>query len=162
MRRHFCCKICLCFEHLLQQMAFPGNFNHDICFTRGDIAVHFYADAPETLKSKIKRAIRKNTIIQLKRGLYITTDAYLKEVNKKTLTEYISSRLRTPSYISLEYALEEYGLLPMRPVRTITCIAAKTRTRYRFSDSLCSNGKIFLKKISGNSVITSGNQTPRK
>lgn len=114
-------------------MTFPGEFNRGLCFTRSDIVTHLDVDTQETIKSKIKRAIKKNAIIQLKRSLYITTDAYLKEANKKTLMEYISSKLRAPSYISLEYVLEEYGLLAARPMRTVTCITTKTRTRYRNS-----------------------------
>ena len=111
-------------------MTFLGKFNHAICFTRSDIITSLNIDSRETIKSKIKRAIRKNTILQLKKGLYITTVAYLKEPDKKKFTEYIASKLREPSYISLEYVLEEYNLLPMRSARTMTCITTKTRTRY--------------------------------
>lgn len=61
------------------------------------------------------------TLIRLKPGLYIT------QINPPSETE-IANRLYSPSYISLEYALAFYGILP-EMVYTITSLTTKpTRT----------------------------------
>lgn len=64
---------------------------------------------PSAIKVQISRWQKLGKLIQLKRGLYI-----LPEIYRKTdiYEPYIASILKKPSYISLEKALEFYGLIP--------------------------------------------------
>jgi hypothetical protein len=56
-------------------------------------------------------ALRRHKLIKLKNGLYIETRAYLREPDKIRLTEYLASRIYSPSYISVEYVLIKCGML---------------------------------------------------
>lgn len=64
---------------------------------------------PAPLKVQISRWQNSGKLIQLKRGIYLLSEAYSK-VEANGL--YIASLLNQPSYISLEKALEYYGLIP--------------------------------------------------
>jgi predicted transcriptional regulator of viral defense system len=57
-------------------------------------------------KSKISQLVRNGKLIRLRRGLYI--DAESQDYSLKTLANLICF----PSYISFEYALSYYGLIP--------------------------------------------------
>ncbi|MCG2724959.1 MAG: hypothetical protein L6420_01665 [Elusimicrobia bacterium] len=78
------------------------------------------------IKVQISRWEKSGKIIQLKRGFYILSDEYRKIV---VHPQYIASVLKTPSYISLEKALEYYNLIP-EAVHTYTSVTAKRSARY--------------------------------
>jgi len=59
-------------------------------------------------RNKISKMLRTGDIIALKRGFYILSDKY----NLSLTKEIIANLLYGPSYISLEYALSYYGLIP--------------------------------------------------
>ncbi len=77
-------------------------------------------------KDKITKLLRDKRIIQIKRGVYIQGFEHNKGVYSK---EIISNMLYGPSYISLEYALAYYGLIPER-VDVVTSITMKRRKEY--------------------------------
>lgn len=62
-------------------------------------------------KSKLTTMIKSGEIIKIRRGLYINDE----KSDKKTLANMIYG----PSYISFEYALSWYGMIPER-VETVT------------------------------------------
>jgi len=71
-------------------------------------------------RDKISDLIRKGIIIRVKKGLYIFGDDYRhRPYSRETLANLIYG----PSYISLEYALHYYGLIPERveAVTSVTC-----------------------------------------
>ena len=71
-------------------------------------------------RDKISDLIRKGIIIRVKKGLYIFGDDYRHgPYSRETLANLIYG----PSYISLEYALHYYGLIPERveAVTSVTC-----------------------------------------
>ena len=72
---------------------------------------------------KIKREIRNKTFSRINRGIY--EDA--KEVNPYMLAGVILS----PSYISFDFALSYYGLIPEKVV-AITCASLNQRKRKTF------------------------------
>lgn len=82
------------------------------------------------LNARIKRAIKKGVISVLKRGLYVTEKYYLSEPNKTTYAEFISSVLRSPSYLSLEYVLAKYNMLA-EAIYQVTCVTTKSNRYYR-------------------------------
>ncbi|MFA7671934.1 MAG: hypothetical protein WCY53_06745 [Sphaerochaetaceae bacterium] len=69
----------------------------------------------------IKRAVAAGDLIIIKRGVYALAPEYRKE----TLNPYYAAQIiNGPSYVSLETALSEHGLIP-ESVHAITCVANK-------------------------------------
>jgi len=75
-------------------------------------------------RAKITQLIAKGDIIRIKKGLYLPGNEYAKKYSRAVLANLIYG----PSYISLEYALSYYGLIPER-VECVTSITAK-RNKY--------------------------------
>ena len=69
----------------------------------------------------ISRLIRNNDIIRVKKGLYVFGKDSLGPAYSK---EILANMIYGPSYISLEFALSYYGLIPER-VDTVTSITNK-------------------------------------
>lgn len=65
-------------------------------------------------KAKIGRMVDDGLLFPIIRGLY--------EDNNKTPSHYLAGSIYGPSYISFEFALSWYGLIP-RNNRTVTCAA---------------------------------------
>ncbi len=69
-------------------------------------------------RDKISDLLCKGTIIKVKKGLYI----FGKDASKKLYShETLANLIYGPSYISLDYALQSYGLIPER-VETVTSV----------------------------------------
>ena len=76
-------------------------------------------------RDKITRLLKSGAIIRVKKGLYVFGLEYLREpFSRETLANLIYG----PSYISLEYALSFYGMIPER-VETVTSVTNK-RNKY--------------------------------
>lgn len=76
-----------------------------------------YSDA----KGKIRREVKKGKLIQVIRGLY--------ETNKDTPGYYLSSYIYGPSYLSFDYALSYYGLIPERVTTYTSASFNKRKTK---------------------------------
>ncbi len=74
-----------------------------------------------SIKDKIKLLKKKNIITTLKKGLYIHTSPVVKNIISK---EIIANNLLGPSYISFDYALYYYNLIP-ESVHEITSATTK-------------------------------------
>ncbi|MDP2653494.1 MAG: hypothetical protein Q8Q08_05615 [Candidatus Omnitrophota bacterium] len=74
-----------------------------------------------SLKVQISRWVRAGRLIQLKRSLYLLAEPYRK-VNPSEL--YLAGVLKSPSYVSLEKALEFHGLIP-EAVAVYTSVTTK-------------------------------------
>jgi len=83
----------------------------------------------------IKKLINNQTLIPLKKGLYISS-YYLELISAKgkveEYLEYLAGVVRSPSYLSLEYALSKYGIIP-EAVFAITSITTKSTRSYQSS-----------------------------
>ena len=75
-------------------------------------------------RDKISDLLRKGSIIRIKKGLYIFGDEYRRSPFSR---EILANLIYGPSYISLDYALQHYGLIPER-VETVTSV---TTGRFR-------------------------------
>ncbi len=75
-------------------------------------------------KDKVTSLLKSGEIIQLRRGLYIFNQTFR---TKPLSREIIANMLYGPSYITFEYALGYYGIIPER-VNTVTS-ASLGRTR---------------------------------
>ncbi len=69
-------------------------------------------------RDKITDLLRKKQIIRVKKGLYIFGPDYRKRPYSR---EILANLIYGPSYISLDYALSYYGLIPER-VETLTSV----------------------------------------
>lgn len=63
------------------------------------------------LNSNIQYWKKREFIIPLKKGLYITKSRLEKEENKDLYIEYLANKIYEPSYISCEYVMDKYSLL---------------------------------------------------
>ena len=70
-------------------------------------------------------------IIQIKKGMYVTSKDYR---NQKISTELLANIIYGPSYISLDFALSYYGLVPEK-VTVVTSIT--TKRAINFSTCFC-------------------------
>lgn len=97
------------------------NYIQDVNFF---IGLEKSANAREAL---IKRALKKEELIHLKRGLYLIGKPY----NKTIPNLYEMAQLfYSPSYISLESALSFHGWIP-EAVYTTTCVSPKRAAEFK-------------------------------
>jgi predicted transcriptional regulator of viral defense system len=69
-------------------------------------------------RDKITRLMKKEIIIRVKKGLYVFGEAYRRNPVSR---EILANLIYGPSYISLEYALQYYNIIPER-VREISSV----------------------------------------
>jgi predicted transcriptional regulator of viral defense system len=69
-------------------------------------------------RDKISDLLEKGIIIRVKKGLYIFGDEYRRRPYSR---EILANLIYGPSYISLDYALQHYGLIPER-VEAVTSV----------------------------------------
>ncbi len=81
------------------------------------------------LDKKIQRLLDKNYLINLKKGWYVTRSYLDKEERIEIYGDYLANKLRKPSYLSLEYMLQNYNLIP-QAVNVWTSISLKTTRSY--------------------------------
>jgi predicted transcriptional regulator of viral defense system len=81
-------------------------------------------------RDKISDLLSNGSIIRIKKGLYVFGDEYRRMPFSR---EILGNLIYGPSYISLDYALQHYGLIPER-VETVTSVT--TGRSRRFSTSV--------------------------
>jgi len=77
-------------------------------------------------RDKITDLIRKGVIIRVKKGLYVRGDRYRTRPYSK---ELLANLVYGPSYISFEYALQYYGMIPER-VEALTSVTTGRSRRF--------------------------------
>jgi hypothetical protein len=99
--------------------------------------------------------LASGTVVRIKKGLYCFGEAFRKEPISR---EYLANLIYGPSYLSLDYALSRYGLIPER-VETITSVT--TRRSRHFDNSF---GTFSYRMLSGSryavGVILERAETP--
>jgi len=88
----------------------------------------------ENLNYWVKKLLKTGDIITLKNGLYVSRQ-YLFGLDrnpalKELYFEYLANVLRYPSYITLEYAMSKYGLIP-ESIFSITSVTLKSSRIYQ-------------------------------
>lgn len=74
---------------------------------------------------KVRDMVRRGEIVRLRRGLYAISPEHR---NAPISLEVLANTLYGPSYLSLEYALSYYGLIPERaPELTSVCLGRSRR-----------------------------------
>ena len=89
-------------------------------FHIGEVEKIFWDEPVQTVRTQLSRFARKGLVKKIKRGWYCFDDKKIDEMD-------LSARLYQPSYISLETALNYYGLIPdvYQGVTGITVTATK-------------------------------------
>lgn len=75
-------------------------------------------------RDKITGLLRKGAIIRVKKGLYVFGEDYRRQPYSR---ELLANLIYGPSYISLEYALQYYGLIPERVEALTSVTTGRTR-----------------------------------
>jgi hypothetical protein len=77
--------------------------------------------------SNVARWIENGNLIQLKKGLYVTTEYYSGCSSKQDYIEFVANVLKKPSYLSGEYVLQKYGILSESVFSMTSVTRKKTR-----------------------------------
>src|SRR3990167_7998698 len=77
----------------------------------------------QNVHNQLHRWLKKGLIIKLKKGIYL-----LNKNDRKNNPEqiFLANQLYEPSYVSLEFALNFYGLIPERVVEVTSVSTKKT------------------------------------
>jgi hypothetical protein len=94
-------------------------------------------------RDAITRFLRDKSIVRVKKGLYVFGEAYRKGV---ICQESLANLIYGPSYISLEYALSYYGLIPER-VEQITSMTPLRSKTFQTPVGIFEYVHLLLKKI---------------
>jgi len=75
-------------------------------------------------RDAITRLLRSGAVIRVKKGLYVFGPAYARRAYSR---ELLANLIYGPSYVSLDYALQHYGLIPehVQAVTSATCSRAR-------------------------------------
>lgn len=113
-------------KNLLDQLKSLPHFSKDsLCQLGKQLGL---ADA--TVNTYISRFLRHKEIIQLKRGLYVTTDFFSKNRGNLSYSFYLANIIRTPSYVSSWSALQFYNLTT-EAIHGITSVTPKVTRTYK-------------------------------
>ena len=90
-----------------------------------DLALKFqdYVD----IKGKIRREIQSGRLVPVARGLY--------ESEQNTSGKYLAGRIYGPSYLSFEYALDFYSLIPESVYQTYTSATFQKRRSKKYRNA---------------------------
>ena len=92
-------------------------------------------------RDKISDLMRKRIIVRIKKGLYIFGDDYRRRPFSR---EVLANLIYGPSYISLETALQHYGLIPEQ-VYALTSVTTGRSTKFNTPVGLFTYHRIPLK-----------------
>lgn len=88
--------------------------------------------------------LKESSIVRLKRGFYIHRERFKNEKSILSYIFYIANNLRAPSYISLESAMQFYGLMTETIAYTVTSVTSKVTRSYNTK-----MGKFIYRSIKG-------------
>jgi predicted transcriptional regulator of viral defense system len=71
-------------------------------------------------RDKITNLLKKGVIIRVKKGLYVFGPDFARKPYSR---ELLANLIHGPSYVSLDYALSYYGMIPER-VEAVTCVTS--------------------------------------
>ncbi len=78
-----------------------------------------------SIKDKITNLKKKKIIVTLKKGLYIYTSRYAQNIISK---ELIANNILAPSYISFDYALYYYNLIPESVYSVVSATTKRSKS----------------------------------
>lgn len=112
-------------KNLLEQLNFLPHFSKDsLCQLGKQLGL---ADA--TVDTYISRFLKHREILQLKKGLYVSSDFFSKNRGDVSYPFYLANIIRTPSYVSSWSALQFYNLTT-EAIHGITSVTPKVTRGY--------------------------------
>ena len=93
-----------------------------------ETAARLIGKTERNLDAKISRLLKNGYLISLKKGLYTSTP-FFQQTDRRRFGELLAGALRFPSYLSLEYVLSLYGLIPEAGVN-YTSVTVKSGRSY--------------------------------
>jgi hypothetical protein len=85
-------------------------------FTRGDVAKLFPGESEKTLEKSLARMVASGLIVRASKGIYVNPEA--RSATGRVIEEVaLALRRGHYSYVSLESALSEHGLISQLPMR---------------------------------------------
>lgn len=112
-------------KNLIEQLKLLPYFNKATVYQFGNSS----GLVNSTIDTYISRYIKNKEIIQLKKGLYISSDFFKKTKSDISYSFYLANILRTPSYVSSWAALQYYGLTT-ESIFGVTSITQKVTRKY--------------------------------
>ncbi len=104
---------------------------------------------------QFSRWVKAGKLIQLKRGMYLLPPAYRKI---QAFEPFIANLIKRPSYLSLEKALEYFGLIP-EAVSVYTSVTTKRQSKFRSAAGVFSYRHIKNSLFWGYAPVTVNRQT---
>ena len=112
-------------KNLLEQLKSLPHFSKDsLCQLGNQLGL-----AEATVNTYISRFLKYKEILQLKNGLYISTDFFNKNRGDISYSFYLANIIRTPSYVSSWTALQFYNLTT-EIIHSIISITPKVTRNY--------------------------------
>lgn len=85
-------------------------------FSRGDLAKIFHLESEKTLEKSLARMVAAGLIVRASKGIYVNPDA--RSASTRVIEDVaLALRRGHYSYVSLESALSEHGLISQIPMR---------------------------------------------
>lgn len=112
-------------ENLLEQLKSLPHFSKDSVHQLGKQL----GLADSTVDTYISRFLKYKEILQLKKGLYTSSDFFSKNKIDISYSFYLANIIRTPSYVSLWSALQFYNLTT-EAIYSITSVTPKVTRNY--------------------------------
>lgn len=97
-----------------------------------------FAIPESTFNSFIAKALRDGEIIHLKRNHYVTRTFFEKHRTDSSYLFFLANALLKPSYVSLEAALQYYGLFAEAVNYTVTSVTTKLPRQFKNQTGVCS------------------------
>ncbi len=113
-------------KNLLEQLKSLPHFSKDSLYQLGKQL----GLADTTVDTYISRFLKHKEIIQLKKGLYISSDFFSKNRGDISYPFYLANIIRTPSYVSSWSALQFYNLTT-EAIYSITSVTPKVTRTYK-------------------------------
>ncbi|MBI3558948.1 hypothetical protein HY085_01000 [Candidatus Gottesmanbacteria bacterium] len=92
-------------------------------FTIVDAAKYFPKDSADLIRIQLHRFIKKGYLREIKRGLYQFSDREADEF-------FLANTIYEPSYVSLESALNYWGIIPDIPAGGVTSVSPVTTKEF--------------------------------
>jgi predicted transcriptional regulator of viral defense system len=105
---------------MINQLAVVEHQPFDYQYLKGLLQEYKYP------RNKISNMLKSGDIISLKSGLYVLSELY----RKPLVMEHAANMLYGPSYVSLDYALSYYGLIPEHAYQ-ITSVTSSRKKEYQ-------------------------------
>jgi len=134
-------------KNLIEQLKFLPHFGKSTIYQLG-IQLGL---KDSTVNTYISRFLRCKEIIQLKRGMYVSTDFFEENKNDVSYLFYLANIIRTPSYVSSWTALQYYNLTT-EAIRSVTSVTLKVTRDYQIKPGNFSYQSIKKELFSGFSL----------